>query len=143
MRALGADHVIDYTKEDFTKSGKQYDLILAVNGYHPLSGLPARPGSPGEFTSWRAAANAQIFQALLLGPFYTKNGGRKMVGVIGENQAEGPADAQRAAGSGQNHAGDRPRLPAQPGGRSAALYRDEACQRESGRHGGRAFMRTV
>ena len=37
MRSLGAEHVIDYTKEDFTKSGLQYDLILAVNGYHPIS----------------------------------------------------------------------------------------------------------
>ena len=36
-RSLGADHVIDYTKEDFTQNGQQYDLILAVNGYHPIS----------------------------------------------------------------------------------------------------------
>jgi NADPH:quinone reductase-like Zn-dependent oxidoreductase len=35
--SIGADHVIDYTKEDFTQNGQQYDLILAVNGYHPLS----------------------------------------------------------------------------------------------------------
>ena len=37
VRSLGADHVIDYKKEDFTKNGLKYDLILAVNGYHPIS----------------------------------------------------------------------------------------------------------
>jgi len=37
IRSLGADHVIDYKKEDFTNNGQQYDLILAVNGYHPIS----------------------------------------------------------------------------------------------------------
>ena len=35
-RSMGADHVIDYTQEDFTKNGQQYDLIMAVNGYHSI-----------------------------------------------------------------------------------------------------------
>lgn len=33
---IGADHVIDYTQEDFTKSGHKYDLIFGVNGYHSI-----------------------------------------------------------------------------------------------------------
>ena len=37
VHSLGADHVIDYSEEDFTQNGQQYDLILAVNGYHPIS----------------------------------------------------------------------------------------------------------
>ena len=37
VRSIGADHVIDYTKEDFTKNGQHYDLILAANGYHSIS----------------------------------------------------------------------------------------------------------
>jgi NADPH:quinone reductase-like Zn-dependent oxidoreductase len=37
MHKLGADHVIDYKKEDFTQNDWQYDLILAVNGYRPLT----------------------------------------------------------------------------------------------------------
>jgi NADPH:quinone reductase-like Zn-dependent oxidoreductase len=37
VRSLRADHVIDYTREDFTRNGQQYDLILAVNGFHPVS----------------------------------------------------------------------------------------------------------
>ena len=37
VRSIGADHVIDYTKGDFTRKGQRYDLILAANGYHPIS----------------------------------------------------------------------------------------------------------
>lgn len=37
MRSLGADQVIDYTRENFTQGGQCYDLIVAVNGHHPLS----------------------------------------------------------------------------------------------------------
>ena len=35
-RSIGADHVIDYTREDFTKSGQRYDLILGANAYHSI-----------------------------------------------------------------------------------------------------------
>jgi len=46
VRSLGADHVIDYTQEDFTQSRQQYDLILVMGGNHSLSQLKRvlRPG---------------------------------------------------------------------------------------------------
>ena len=37
VRSLGADRVVDYTREDITTSGETFDLILGVNGYQPLS----------------------------------------------------------------------------------------------------------
>lgn len=49
VRSLGADHVIDYTQEDFTQNGQRYDLIVAVNGYHPLSAYQRVLTSDGTF----------------------------------------------------------------------------------------------
>jgi len=37
IKIFGADHVIDYTKENFSKKSKSYDLILAINGNYPFS----------------------------------------------------------------------------------------------------------
>jgi NADPH:quinone reductase-like Zn-dependent oxidoreductase len=79
-RSLGADHVIDYTKEDFTQNGQQYDVILAVNGYHPLSAYK-RLLTPQGIYVMAGGSMAQIFQAMLLGPLNSKTGGKKMGNV--------------------------------------------------------------
>jgi NADPH:quinone reductase-like Zn-dependent oxidoreductase len=39
VKSIGADHVVDYTREDFTKSGRRYDLILDCVGNHSLGAL--------------------------------------------------------------------------------------------------------
>jgi NADPH:quinone reductase-like Zn-dependent oxidoreductase len=39
VRSIGADHVIDYTQEDFAEGGQRYDLILDIGGNSSLSRL--------------------------------------------------------------------------------------------------------
>jgi len=79
-RSIGADHVIDYTQEDFTKNGQQYDLILAANGYHPLSAYK-RALAPNGIYVMAGGKPAQLFQAMLLGSWMSRNGSKKMGGV--------------------------------------------------------------
>ncbi|MEI7011777.1 NAD(P)-dependent alcohol dehydrogenase [Leptospira licerasiae] len=76
--SLGANHVIDYTKEDFTKNGKKYDLIVGVNGYHSLSEYKASLNPKGRYVM-AGGGTAQLFQALLLGPFVSLTSDRKIV----------------------------------------------------------------
>jgi len=76
-RSLGADHVIDYTKEDFTKNGHRYDLIIGANGYHSLSEYKRVLNLDGIYVM-TGGSNAQIFQALLFGSWMSTNGGKKM-----------------------------------------------------------------
>lgn len=78
--AIGADQVIDYTRQDFTQNGQQYDLIFAANGYHPLSHYK-RALTPQGIYVMAGGSMAQIFQAMLLGSRMSKPGGRKMGGV--------------------------------------------------------------
>ena len=81
-RSIGADRVIDYTKEDFTQSGQRYDLIFAANGYHPISAY-RRALTPKGIYVMAGGKPAQIFQAMLLGPIRSRQGGKKMGGVTG------------------------------------------------------------
>ena len=79
-RSIGADHIIDYTKENFTQNGQQYDLIFAANGYHPLSAYK-RALTPKGIYVMAGGSKAQIFQAMLLASWMSKTGGKKMGGV--------------------------------------------------------------
>ncbi len=66
-RSLGADHVIDYSKEDFSATGKRYDLILAINGNRSFSAYK-RALAPAGTCVMVGGALTQIVGAMLLGP---------------------------------------------------------------------------
>jgi NADPH:quinone reductase-like Zn-dependent oxidoreductase len=78
--SIGADHVIDYTKVDFTKNGKLYDLIFAANGYNPILKYK-RSLKPGGRYVMAGGKAPQMFEALLLGPLASITGNKKM-GVV-------------------------------------------------------------
>jgi NADPH:quinone reductase-like Zn-dependent oxidoreductase len=79
-RRLGADQVIDYTQENFTQSGHQYDLIFAANGYHPLAAYK-RALTPKGMYVMAGGKSAQIFEAMLMGNWLSEKDGRKLGGV--------------------------------------------------------------
>ena len=75
-RTLGANHVIDYAKEDFTRNGQQYDLILAANGYHPISDYK-RALSPKGIYVMTGGFLAQLFEVMLQGSRMSKRDGQQ------------------------------------------------------------------
>lgn len=79
-RSIGADYVIDYTKENFTKKDQQYDLVLAANGYHSLSAYK-RALTPKGIYVMTGGTMAQIFQSMLFSSVMSEKDGRKMGGV--------------------------------------------------------------
>lgn len=79
-RSLGADHVIDYTRDDFTKSGRQYDLILAANGYHSLAEYQRALSPNGKYVM-TGGTTAQMFEVLLFGGMKSK-GNQKLGNIL-------------------------------------------------------------
>jgi NADPH:quinone reductase-like Zn-dependent oxidoreductase len=72
-RALGADRVIDYAKEDFSKTGGRWDLILAVNGYYPLSAY-RRALNPGGACVVIGGRLRQVVKSMIFGPLMSVSG---------------------------------------------------------------------
>jgi len=75
-RSLGADHVIDYTREDFTKSGQRYDLILGANAHHSIFDYRRALSEYGIFVLVGGGLGC-IFQSMLLGPLLSRMGSKK------------------------------------------------------------------
>lgn len=92
-RSIGADHVIDYTHEDFTRTGQRYDLILTVNGYHPLGAYRHALTPKGTYIM-AGGSNGRVAQAVLevtlLGSLISKQGKQKMgfMGITKINQQD-------------------------------------------------------
>ena len=77
--SLGANYVIDYTKENFTKKDKRYDIILGINGNYPLSAYKKTLTSNGKYVMVGGSLS-QIFKSLLLGWVFSF-GSKKMKSV--------------------------------------------------------------
>jgi len=80
-RSSGADHVLDYTQEDFTKSEQRYDLIVAANGYHPILKY-RRALKPNGIYVVVGGSLAQMLQVLLLGKPLSWSGNKQMKGMM-------------------------------------------------------------
>lgn len=87
LRALGADHVIDYTRKDFTRSSQRYDLILAVNGYRPLADYRRALKPQGTYVMV-GGEGRQIFESLMMGPLVSRRGGQTMTSLTATPNAD-------------------------------------------------------
>lgn len=82
-RSIGADHVIDYTQENFTRNGLQYDLILTANARHSIfayrralspDGICVKAGGEPTFQG--------AFEDLLVAPVLSRMGSKKTCGFF-------------------------------------------------------------
>jgi NADPH:quinone reductase-like Zn-dependent oxidoreductase len=83
VRSIGADHVIDYTREDFAKKEERYDLILDSVANRPLSDYKRALSPEGSYV-----AVAFNLNALILGPMMSKKGGQKVSQLSHEPNVE-------------------------------------------------------
>jgi NADPH:quinone reductase-like Zn-dependent oxidoreductase len=91
-RSIGADHVIDYTREDFTRNGQRYDLIYDVVGNHSISEYKRVLNPNGTCViagiGFPSLSVPRLLGLLILGPLRSKFGDKK-VGFMGVAKLNG------------------------------------------------------
>ena len=90
VRSIGADHVIDYTKEDFWKSGQTYDVIVDNAAFHSISKAVGALKPKGVYVLvGGSSSTASFLGALILNPFISLIKGRKIVSMMASaNQSD-------------------------------------------------------
>jgi NADPH:quinone reductase-like Zn-dependent oxidoreductase len=82
-RSIGADHVLDYTQENFTQNGQQYDLILAANARHSIFAYRRALSPDGICVKAGGEPTLQgAFEDLLLAPILSRIGRKKTCGFF-------------------------------------------------------------
>ena len=78
VRKIGADHVIDYTKEDFTKNGEQYDLICDCVGNRSVSDYKRALNPQGICVIVGFTKLSRLFEHAIIGSLVSKTGSKKI-----------------------------------------------------------------
>ena len=84
-RSIGADHVIDYSQEDFTRSDRRYDLIIGANAYRPISDYAGALASNGTYVM-SGGGGRQIVQAMFQGLWLSKTGNKTLGNIMATAQ---------------------------------------------------------
>ncbi len=80
VRSLGADHVIDYTIEDFAQNGEYYDLIISMGGYRSLKDYEQVLHPEGIFV-WAGGELKGLFETMVLGSWVARKGKKTMISL--------------------------------------------------------------
>ena len=136
VRSLGADHVIDYTKEDFTKGDQRYDVILDNVANHSLSEFRRALNPKGIYVM---IGGGGPNEEALIGPWLTsgqsdvlsKFVSQKMGMMHGGPESKGPDYPGRSHAVRKGHTGNRQNLQVKRDPTGYSISGTRACSRKS------------